>query len=514
MISPYGERVPLSDLTVGRVGAHIAHTVPSRVALDDGESRLTYGELDERVNRLATALRRLGVAQDAVVAAYLPNCIAYVLVVLATARAGGVFSPINPRFKGREITDIFRISRPVVVFATAERVDMVRAAAASADLEQLMIVVTDVGGDQGTFACDRLLETEPEPLPAVSEMAPFSLMFTSGTTGKPKGALATHRARMIWVLNAAILYGLSDSDVYLGAMPQVHSAGLTFTLMHLYVGGTVQILKEFNARRYLEIVETKGVTSSLVVPTMLTLILEEMQTGDREYRLSSLRRLVTCGAPLPLATKKKVIETLTDQLYDYYGSTESNSMSVLRPSDQLRKPYSVGKPFTNVELMIASASGERLPAGKIGEIWCRNPSVMIGYYKQPEATAAAFTDGWYRTGDVGHLDDDGYLHLVGRVTDVIISGGVNIYPAEIEDVLMMHPGILDCAVVGTPDPKWGEVVSAFVVPRKGWTIDLAEVQRHCQAHIADYKKPRRLEIRSELPKTVGGKTIKTNLLSS
>jgi acyl-CoA synthetase (AMP-forming)/AMP-acid ligase II len=319
---------------------------------------------------------------------------------------------------------------------------------------------------------------------------------------------------MIWVLNAAILYGLSDSDVYLGAMPQVHSAGLTFTLMHLYVGGTVQILKEFDAQRYLEIVETKGVTSSLVVPTMLAMILEELQTGERGYRLSSLRRLVTCGAPLPLATKKKVIEKLTDQLYDYYGSTESNSMSVLRPRDQLRKPYSVGQPFNNVELMIAGASGERLPAGEIGEIWCRNPSVMIGYYTQPEATAAAFTDGWYHTGDIGYLDDEGYLHLVGRVNDVIISGGVNIYPAEIEDVMMMHPGVLDCAIVGTPDPKWGEVVSAFVVPRKGWTIDLAEVQRHCQAHIADYKKPRRLEIRSELPKTAGGKTIKANLLSS
>lgn len=514
MTAPRGGRVPLSDLTVGRVGAHVARTMPDRVALDDGATRLTYGELDERVNRLATALTQHGVAEDTVVAAYLPNCIAYVLVVLATARAGGVFSPINPRFKAREVADIFRIGRPTVVFTTAERVDVVRVAAASVGLDRLTVIVTDGVGDQGTVAYDRLLETEPGPLPAVSEMDPFSLMFTSGTTGKPKGALATHRARMIWVLNAAVLYGLSDGDVYLGAMPQVHSAGLTFTLMHLYVGGTVQILKEFDPKRYLEIVATKGVTSSLVVPTMMGMVLEELQTGGRNYRLSSLRRLVTCGSPLPLATKKKVIETLTDQLYDYYGSTESNSMSVLRPVDQLRKPYSVGLPFTNVQLMIAAASGERQPAGEIGEIWCRNPSVMLGYYKQPEATAAAFTNGWYHTGDLGYLDEDGYLHLVGRVTDVIISGGVNIYPAEIEDVLMMHPGILDCAVVGTPDPKWGQVVSAYVVPRKGWAIDLAEVQRHCQAHIADYKKPRRLEIRPELPKTAAGKIIKTTLLAS
>jgi acyl-CoA synthetase (AMP-forming)/AMP-acid ligase II len=505
---------PLSDLTVGRVGVHVARVMPSRVALDDGTIRLTYGELDDRTNRLAAALITLGVAKNAVVAAYLPNCIPYVLVVLATARAGGVFTPINPRFKTREIADILSVGQPAAVFTTADRVEIVRAAANLAGLERFVLIVTDGGGDQGTYAYNRLLETASAPLPAVSELDPFSLMFTSGTTGKPRGVLAAHRARMIWVLNAAVLYGLDDGDVYLGAMPQVHSAGLTFTLMHLYVGGTVQIHKDFDPKRYLEIVETKGVTSSLVVPTMLVMTLEELENGGRRYDLSSLRRLVTAGAPMPLATKKKTIERLTDKLYEYYGSTESNSMSVLKPHDQLRKPYSVGLPFTNVELKIVDPQGARRPAGEVGEVWCRNPSMMIGYYHQPEATVAAFTDGWFHTGDLGYLDEDGYLHLIGRISDVIISGGVNIYPAEIEDVLMMHPGILDCAVLGASDPKWGQVVSAYVVPRKGWTVDLAEVQRHCQAHIADYKKPRHLEILDRLPKNAAGKTIKSALTAT
>lgn len=504
----------LCDLVVGRIGVHVARITPNRVALDDGTVRLTYGELNDRVNRLAAALVAHGVVKGTVVAAYLPSCIPYVLVVLATARAGGVFSPINPRFKAREIADILSVGQPTAVFTTAERVEIVRAAAKLAGFKRLILIVTDDDDSPGTVAYNRLLETAPVPLPLVSELDSFSLIFTSGTTGKPKGALATHRARMIWVLNAAVLYGLGEDDVYLGALPQVHSAGLTFTLMHLYVGGRVHILKDFDPKRYLEIIESKGVTSSLVVPTMLVMVLEELENGGHHYNLSRLRRLVTAGAPMPFATKKKVIEKLTDKLYEYYGSTESNSMSVLKPQDQLRKPYSVGLPFTNVELKIVDSEGVPRPAGGVGEVWCRNPSVMIEYYRQPEATAAAFTDGWFHTGDLGYLDEEGYLHLVGRISDVIVSGGVNIYPAEIEDVLMMHPGILDCAVVGAPDPKWGQVVSAYVVPRKGWTIDLTEVQKHCQAHIADYKKPRRLEIRDRLPKTAAGKTIKSALTTS
>jgi acyl-CoA synthetase (AMP-forming)/AMP-acid ligase II len=313
------------------------------------------------------------------------------------------------------------------------------------------------------------------------------------------------------VLNAAIQYGLTEDDVYLGTMPQVHSAGLTFTLMHLYAGATVRILPHFDPAAFVDIVARDGVTSALTVPTMLTMIVEALDLAPSPPTLVSLKRLVTCGSRLPLATKKRVLERVTPQLYDYYGSTESNSMSVLRPVDQLRKPDSVGQAFRNVELMIANADGSACGPNVVGEVCCINPSLFIGYRDCPEDTARTFFGRWYRTGDLGFLDDEGYLHLVGRAKDVVISGGVNIYPAEIERVLMLHPAVLDAAVVGVPDEKWGQAVKAYLVLRNGKTLDLAEVQRHCAAHLADFKKPRSVELREALPKNAGGKTIKSAL---
>lgn len=506
---------PLNELTVGRVAAHIARIQPGKLALYDGKQQLTYGELDDRVGRLAASLAASGIGKGDVVSAFLPNCIEYVCVVLAVARAGAIFSPINPRFKSYEIGKLLKQALPKVIFTTRERVAAVAEASRLADIPGVMFVVVDEADSLpgGILAMRQLLAMPGKSLPVVEENDYFSLMFTSGTTGEPKGALATHRARMLWVLNAAVQYGLNEDDIYLGTMPQVHSAGLTFTLIHLYVGATVRVLEHFSQEAFLDIVERERITSSLTVPTMLNMILEVLDNDPLEHDLSSLKRVLTCGAPLPLMTKKKVIAAISDQLYDYYGSTESNSMSVLKPRDQLRKPGSVGQPFTNVEIMIAGPDGEALPPGETGEIWCANPSLMTGYLNNPEGTAAAFTGRWFHTGDLGYLDDEGFLYVVGRLKDLIVSGGVNIYPAEIEQILLMHPAILDCAVVGIPDPKWGQAVKAFVTLRRNWQLDLAEVQAHCKKYLADFKKPRALEIVAEIPKNAGGKTMKAELLA-
>lgn len=504
--------VSQTDLTVGRIGVHVARTQPQRVALYDERRKLTYSELDRRVHALACGLRLSGIRNADVVAAYLPNCIEYVEVVLAVSRAGAVFSPLNPRLKAWEIAQMLRVGRPAAVFTTADRGPIVEDAIATAGLDSTQIYIVDDGPlTPRTSPMGPLLERPPFELEPVAETDSFCLMFTSGTTGDAKGILATHRARMLWVLNAAIQYGLNDEDVYLGTMPQVHSAGLTFTLMHLYVGATVRILEHFDPANFLDIIERERITSSLSVPTMLTMVVQAQEQSARRHDLCSLRRLLTCGAPLPLATKRKVIENITDQLYDYYGSTESNSMTVLRPRDQLRKPHSVGQAFTNVLLMIAGPDEETLPPGETGEVWCSNPSVMSGYVDSPEETATVFNGRWYRTGDLGYLDDEGYLHLAGRVREVVISGGVNIYPAEIEKVLMMHPDVLDCAVVGVPDEKWGQAVKAYVVAKAGKALRLEELQSHCLQYLADYKKPRHLQLVPELPKNAGGKTVKRAL---
>lgn len=501
-----------AELTVGAAPRYFARVEPAKRALYDGERSLSYAELDHQADALASAMVLHGVQRGEVVCAYLPNSIDYVTVVLAVARSGAIFSPINPRYKAFEISAILETARPRTVFTTHAQYETVRAAAEALGQRDVLFVLVD-----GATASDRavqlaaLLSQELCELPPVAETDFFSLMFTSGTTGRPKGAMATHRARMTWVLNATIQYGLDDHDTYLGMMPQVHSAGLTFMLMHLYAGATVRILPQFTAAQFVEIVTRESVTSSLTVPTMLTMIVEEVDKAIDAPHFPTLKRLVTCGSPLPLATKRRVIEKITPQLYDYYGSTESNSMTVLHPRDQLRKPESVGQAFRNVELMIADEAGRACAPGVVGEVWCANPSVMTTYRDRPEDGERAFTGRWFHTGDLGYLDGEGFLHLVGRLSDVVISGGVNIYPAEIEQVLMLHPAVLDAAVVGVADEKWGQSLKAYLVVRPGEQLDLEAVQRHCSAQLADFKKPRSVEFVDALPKNAGGKTIKSAL---
>lgn len=502
------------DLTVCRIGRHIATNEGGKIALDDGTRRISYRELERRVGSLAATLAGFGVGRGDVVSAYLPNCIEYVITVLAVARAGGIFSPINPRFKSGELTDILGQAKPGVVVVEQTGVATLVESLSATRHHARLVVCGDapVAPDGGCTWAEALATLPAKEEAPVAEDDYFSLMFTSGTTGLAKGALATHRARMLWVLNACILYSLAEDDAYLGTMPLVHSAGLTFTLMHLYVGGTVHILRDFSAQGYLDLVENRGVTSSLVVPTMVAMIIEELRQRRPTPRLSSLRRLVTCGSPLQESIKNEVLETISPFLYDYYGSTESNSMTVLKPRDQRRKSRSVGQPFPNVRIRVVDEDGSDTALDKPGEVLCRNPSLMTEYLNNPEATAGAFIDGWYRTGDIGYLDEEGYLYLVGRKGEMIISGGVNIYPAEIENTLMSHPDVLDCAVIGLPDEKWGQCVTAYVVPREGREPELASLQAHTARMLADYKKPRILRVVSSLPKNAGGKTIKSKLV--
>ena len=500
-----------ADLVVGSVPKYYAQLEPNKIALYDGKKSITYGELNNQVDILASALISLGIKSGDIVCAYLPNCIEYVLVVLSVARARAIFSPINPRYKSVEISEILQQSKPNIIFTNVEQAKNINEVLSRWAIKKPVVIEIDGQDTDGNISLEKLLTADKIKIPDCSESQFFSLMFTSGTTGKAKGALATHKARMIWVLNAVIQYGLNSQDIYLGTMPQVHSAGLTFTLMHLYVGATVRIMPHFDADEFIKIVEAEGITSSLTVPTMLTMLVEQLEKNKQDLNATQLKRVVTCGSPLPVNTKKRVLDKISKQLFDYYGSTESNSMSVLRPEDQLRKPESVGQAFRGVRLKIMNIDDVECSVGEVGEVWCINPSVMTEYLNRPKENMEAFTDRWYHTGDYGFLDEEGYLHLAGRLNDVIISGGVNIYPAEIEQVLMTHPNVLDAAVVGVEDPKWGQAVKAYLVTRGHENIEIAEIQAFCEKQVAAYKKPRYVEFREFLPKNAGGKTVKAEL---
>ena len=501
-------------LTVGTVCEHVARVRPEKIAIVSEERSLTYKELQDEINALAFGLVGYGIKKGDIVAAYLPNCLEYIVVVLAVAKVGAIFSPINSRLKSYEVAKILRASNPRIIFTCKETYEPLVDALVQAKADSALISVDGQSSTKNGIEIHSLalLSTGGVSLvPSVDKDAFFSLMFTSGTTGEPKGVMATHCARMIWVLNAAIEYGLSSDDVYLGTMPQVHSAGLTFTLMHLYVGAKVHILKHFDASEFLRVVSLEKITSALTVPTMLKMIIDELKECDGDYRLDSLRRVVTCGSPLASETKREVVNRLTSQLFDYYGSTESNSMTVLKPEEQLERPNSVGKPFRNVQLMVADDKANPMPPEDVGIIYCKNPSAMACYLNRPEETRAIFMGEWLKTGDLGYLDNDGYLYLVGREKDTIITGGINVYPSEVEGVLVGYRKIAECAVVGVDDEKWGQVVKVFVVPKAGFQVSLAEVQEHCDQYLADFKKPRLLEIVPEIPRTVTGKVRKDML---
>lgn len=491
-----------ASTVVGEIGRHWSRVSPDAIALEDGSTALTYRQLCERVDHLAAHLIRKGIGRGDVVSALLPNGCDCIVVVLAAARAGAVFCPLNPRFTARELARLVRVAKPRAVLANANR----HPALADPALLELCPdeFIVEVGTTvEGLSAADAFPAVEPADF--------FSLMFTSGTTGGPKGALATHRARMTWISSGIVEFGLARDDLYLSAMPLVHSAGLTLALMHLAAGARVRLMPRFDANEFLRLVSEEKITSALAVPTMLAMLLTELDGDRAEYDLSSLRRLITCGAPLPPATKSAALRRLSPQLYDFYGSTESNSMTVLHPRDQLRKSRSVGKPFPGVEIRIAGPSGEAVPSQQVGEIWSFNPSTMSRYLEAPDATAAAFSGRWYRTGDLGYLDEEGYLHLAGRAQEMIISGGMNIYPPEIESVLMEHPDIRDCAVVGMTDETWGQAVKAFIALRGEARLTLEEVQSHCKLQLADFKKPRQVEIVGEIPRNAGGKVVKSAL---
>ena len=495
-------QVGAASTVVGDIGRHWARVSPDAIALEDGAATLTYRQLHERVDCVAAGLARHGIRKGDVVAALLPNGCDSIVVVLAAARAGAVFCPLNPRFTARELARLIRAAKPRAVLVDSNRHPALEDPALLECCPVNLIVEIEVAAKAAPVH---------GALPSVKPADFFSLMFTSGTTGAPKGALATHRARMTWISSGIVAYGLARDDRYLSAMPLVHSAGLTLALMHLEAGARVRVMPRFDASAFLHLVSEECITSALAVPTMLVLLLAEFDEWCTKYDLSSLRRLITCGAPLSQTTKGGVLTRLSAQLYDFYGSTESNSMSVLRPADQVRKPRSVGKPFPNVTLMIADTTGQALPSGSVGEIWSCNPSTMSRYLDAPEATTAAFSGQWYRTGDLGYLDDEGYLHLAGRAHEMIISGGMNIYPPEIEGVLMEHPDVRDCAVVGIADETWGQVVKAFVALRGEPRLTLGDVQSHCKQQLADFKKPRQIEIVAEIPRNAGGKVVKSAL---
>jgi acyl-CoA synthetase (AMP-forming)/AMP-acid ligase II len=375
------------------------------------------------------------------------------------------------------------------------------------------ILVSGECGAADMFPLEALCHEEPygEPEVDLEEEEIACILYTAGTTGKPKGVLLSHRNCIWGAVNIAYEVDLEPDYRVLMVFPLYHAAAFMILMSNLFLGCTCVTMRGFDPRAVMERIQQDRIHRVTFPPTVWNFIL---QLPDlHRYDTTSVRALSSGAESMPLETKKRLLELFPRaSLGETYGMTESAAtITALTPKDVLRKMASVGKPFLNVEVRVSDDQDRDVARGEVGEILARGPNIMVGYYKEPEATREALRGGWLHTGDLGKLDEEGFLYVVDRKKDMIISGGENIYPREVEEVLYRHPKILEAAVIGLPDPLWGERVHAVVALRQGERMGEAEVVEHCRQHIASFKKPKSVAFVDRLPRSATGKVLKRML---
>ena len=494
-----------TELVIGDALRRNAYKYPVKVAVKDPYRQTTYKELNDRVNRLAHGLLEMGIQKGDPVALLVGNRIEHIEVLFALAKIGALAIPLDVKWRALEIASTLSSLEPTALFLEQSCAQEFAAAKQKRDLDFLKTIVI---GDKSYESLVGGPNAEEPPV-EVREEDPFVVMITSGTTGFPKACLTTHRTYVFVCINNAIEKGLGVHDIALLASPLYFSHGRAFTLGTLYFGGTMIFHSHFDPVQVLETIDKEKVTYLGTVPTMCERLL---QVPDVEkYNTSSLRCLSITGGKVHPPILEGLRKYITPHIYRTYAATDSGQMAIAKPGDMDTKPLSAGRPIWCAELWIVDDEGKPLPLGEVGEIICKSPLATEGYYKNPEATVASFRDGWFYTGDLAYFDEEGYLYVVGRKKDMIKSGGISIYPLEIEGVLYSHPDVLEAAVIGLPDPEWGEAAKAVVVLKQGSTVRGDDLLRFCKEHLAGYKVPKSIDIVSSLPHTELGKVSKEKL---
>jgi acyl-CoA synthetase (AMP-forming)/AMP-acid ligase II len=473
-------------------------------------SATTFGELNAMVNRLAHGLEALGAHRGDRIVWCGPNSLEVLVVIHAARKAGLVAVPLSYRFNADEMAYVIDNSDATLVVVDAEQAPLL--AEVSHHLTKVKAIVV-YGGDvpPGFHDWVAVVDGQPatEPADATDATAGGSMIYTSGTTGKPKGALRTTTdPATVFALLAEL--GLQPgNEVHLTTGPLYHSGPLAFASLAHTMGSPIVILRKFDAATWLRLVAEHHVTNTFSAPTQLKRIVSLPPGELARADLSSMRCLIANAAPVPYALKQEIFEKLGDWfLYEVYGSTELGIVTVLTPADQLRKPGSCGTTYGPIEVRIVRDDGTPAGIDEPGELFIRTTLAMDGYHRTSEQLSELETGDWRSVGDVASIDEEGYLSIRDRKKDMIISGGVNIYPAEIEAVLYEHPQILDAAVIGIPDDEWGESVYAIVQAKAGETVSIDELRAFVDERVGRYKRPRGYEVRPELPRTDSGKLLK------
>ncbi len=504
-------RLPGRSMTISDQLSRHSRVNGQQVALVHGTVRHTYQQLDERVSRLATVLQVRGIRHGSRVAILAPNAPEVVETYLATARLGAICVPLNFRLTSAELCFQLADSGTKAIVAHASLAPM----AADAGLDACLVFGGDVPAGEDYEHALATVHSEFTKV-SVSDSDPAFLMYTSGTTGRPKGAVLTHRNLLVNTLGYLCELGGNPHDdaVWLAATPLFHIAAVAGMLPTFLRGGRVVLAPpgRFDAAGVVALMARERVTACFLVPAQWQEICALPDIADRD--LSALRRVVCGAAPASHTLIRSLVETFAHaEVTTGLAQTECGPVTTVSTGrDVLRKIGSVGRPMLSVEARVVDDEMRDVPPGAVGEIVYRGPSVMREYWNRPDETEAAFRGGWFHSGDLVRVDEDGYVYLVDRKTDMIISGGENIYCAEVENVLAAHPLIGEVAVVGVPDPKWGEIplaVLAATAGRQPPTLD--EIRDWCAPRIAGYKHPRRIAVVSQLPRNPAGKVAKARL---
>jgi len=480
---------------------------PHRPALIEDERSLTWEQFFRTRNRLAHALAGLGIGAGQHAIVYAHNALENLVVGAALRALGAIGVPMNHRLTAEEVAYILDNADATAVFVGEAFLPMAERVRGAARVKHWITL----GAERRPWAeaLDDLLARGHEAPPPAPPAMGGSMVYTAGTTGKPKGALRRVTDPKAILPRLAALDCLDPAQVHLVAGPLYHSAPGGFALYAQMVGGTVVVMRKFDPEEALRLVERHRCTTTFMAPTLLKRIVDLPAEVRARYDVSSMRSLVIAAAPCPMRVKEQALAMFGPVLYEFYGSTELGVNTVLRPEDVLRKPGSCGRAAPGVELAILDDAGRPAAPGTPGELFVRRyDGVFDEYYRNPAATAQTSHGDWMSVGDVAWMDAEGFVYICDRKRDMIISGGVNIYPAEIEDALHRHPAVEDAAVFGVPDPDWGERVHAAVQLRPGRGVTPGELLEFCRAHLADYKTPREVSFHEAFPRDTAGKLVK------
>ncbi len=498
------------QLLVGELIRRAAHKTPEMPAFVYENEALTYKEIEERTLHIAGWLQKQGIEFGEKVGIISKNNLAFVEIVFGIAHSGGVSVPINFRLVQEEFVYIINNSDTKILFIEEEYAPMITSVRERlTNVED--VVVIDGSPSEGMRSYASIFDESVSYQPIdedVRDDDDCMICYTSGTTGYPKGAVLSHKNLLMSAMNSAFDTQASRGSKQLTVTPLFHIAGIGNVLISCTLGGTTYIHREFDPVKIHKTIHEEKIGGLFLVPAMWNAVTSVPNIAD--YDLSSVLRASTGAAICPIELKHRIMHFFPNAgIFDAFGQTEmSPTTTCLLPEDSLRKTNSVGKPVMNVEVRVVDENMNDVPLGEIGEIVYRGPTLMKGYYKNPEATAEAFKGGWFHSGDLVRMDDEGFIYVVDRKKDMIISGGENIYPAEVEAALYKHDAVHEVAIIGVPDEKWGETVKAFVVLKPGRTMTAEEVIDHCKAHLASYKKPKYVEFISELPRNPSGKILK------